>query len=51
MTAIRCQHCGRTITRKSAIETKAGLRCKRCADRLPPYGRRPPKPQPKEKAS
>jgi hypothetical protein len=39
--ALRCHHCGRTVTHKSAIHTRAGVRCKHCADQLPPHLRRP----------
>ena len=48
-TDLRCR-CGRPLSKQSAIHTRAGVMCKRCADHLPPYLRRPPKPQPKETA-
>ena len=40
----RCKRCGRELSRKLAIVTRAGTYCARHGDRLPPHLRRPPRP-------
>jgi hypothetical protein len=49
-TDLTCR-CGRPLTRQAAVHTRAGILCKRCSDHLPKHLTRPPKPQPKAKAS
>jgi len=44
MTTSCCPRCGRGVTKRSAVSTRAGDLCRRCADRLPPYLHRPPRP-------
>jgi len=39
-----CSRCGRGVTKRSVVTTRAGDLCRRCSDRLPPYLHRPPRP-------
>ncbi len=40
----RCKRCGRELSRKLVVVTRAGVFCARHADRLAPYLRKPPRP-------
>jgi len=39
-----CPRCNRDVAKRAAVTTRTGVLCPRCADKLPRYLHRPPRP-------